>query len=161
MPSFDCKTNVPITVPPASYFECWGTRRLPSSIQFSVGPTSLISPNTTPCLNWPIVVQTGVLGRGLFGTNMCRPVWSAFSSSGFGIIFNYNQFATTNPIACSENVPNMTTTWSLGTTEAGVTYSMKQGYCSKNQITGIVEVAYSVIASNGLCSTPISIYFYG
>ena len=160
MPTFDCKNSTPTIKPPSIYFECWGNRRLPSSIQFSIGPTTLIPPNTTLCLNWPATVITGSLSKGLFGTNMCSPIWSGISN-GFGIVFNYQQYSTNMPISCSINVLDMTGTWSLGTTEANVTYSNTSGSCSQDPITKIVTMIFTTIANNGSCSSPITVTFNG
>jgi hypothetical protein len=169
MPTFDCKTNTPIVVPPPVYFQCWGTRVLPSYLNFTAGPTTLIPPNTIPCMNWPTTQVQGQMGRGFFGTNLCRTVWSVNigGTPGFTLFFgSKGQVSDPNfnylPLDCQINMPDLTQSWFVGTLESGViTYSSVTGSCSQNPLTGIVTLNYSATISNGLCSLPVSISFVG
>lgn len=169
MPSFDCKTNTPTVVPPPVYLQCWGTRILPSSLDFTAGPTTLISPNTTPCANWPTTLVTGQMARGFFGTNLCRTVWSVNIGGTPGFTLFFGSKAQVNdpnflylPLDCQIDIADITPYWFVGTLEAGIiNYTNIVGSCSQDPITKIVTLNYSATIDNGLCSCPVTISFVG
>lgn len=158
----DCSTLSPVTYPSPVYHYCWGRRALPSTMQFTAGPTTLIPPNTTPCVGWPTTVITGTMSRGVYGSSVCAASWSYINpSTGWGFVFNWTYPSGSQPVSCTIDMAEMFPLWVIGSNQAGITYLNPTGSCSQNPTTGVVTMTYSVTISNGLCQCPITVTFNG
>ena len=160
----DCSTLSPVTPTSPVYFQCWGNRALPATLSYSAGPTTNWS--AIACNDWPTSVITGTLYKGLFGNNLCNAIWSTSVGTNFGIIFNYNGFASNLlPVSCTINQASMTGDWSIGSIFAGVTYSLKSGSCSQASPpeSGLVTMTFSTTITSpyGGCVCPITVSFSG
>jgi len=145
----DCSSLAP---PPAAnriYHPCWGNRALPSTLNFSAGPSTPIPPNTSCNTGWPTTVVTGTLSR----TGGCDFAWG-YSTGSFGILFAWTVGGP--PLSCSINQTEMFPNWSLNNVVGTPT-----GSCSQNPTTGIVTMTFTGIISDGFCTAPVTITFSG
>ena len=160
--TLDCATLAPAPVQNRLFHLCWGMRALPSTLNFSAGPTTLVAPNTTMCPNWPTTLISGTMSRGLYGSSICNAVWSYINPTTlWGIDFNWTYPSGDQPISCSVNMAEMWPFWVVGSNQSGVTYINPTGSCSQDPVTGIVTMNFTVTLTNGLCTCPVTITFNG
>lgn len=145
----DCKTLAPAPAASRIYHPCWGNRPLPSTLNFSAGPSTLIPPNTSCNAGWPSSVITGTLSR----TGACNFVWG-YSSGSFGILFAWTVGGP--PLSCSINQTELFPNWSLNNVIGTPT-----GSCSQNPTTGIVTMTFTGTISDGFCTCPVTVSFSG
>jgi hypothetical protein len=147
--SLDCSSVAP---PPAGsriYHPCWGNRALPSTLNFSAGPSTPIPPNTSCNTGWPTTVITGTLSR----TGNCDFAWN-YSTGSFGILFAWTVGGP--PLSCSINQTELFPNWSLNNV-----IGTPSGSCSQNPSTGIVTMTFTGIISEGFCTCPVTVTFSG
>jgi len=145
----DCKTLEPTVPYNPSYHPCWGLRALPSTLNFTAGPSTPIPPNTSCNTGWPTTVITGTLAR----TGACDFAWS-YSSGSFTILFSWTNAGP--PISCTINQTELYPNWSLDNVTGTPT-----GSCSQNPSTGIVTLTFTGTISDGFCECPITVSFSG
>lgn len=148
--SLDCSSLAP---PPAAnriYHPCWGNRALPSTLNFSAGPSTPIPPNTSCNTGWPTTVITGTLTR----TSPCDFSWG-YSTGSFGILFAWTVGGP--PLSCSINQTEMFPQWSLNNLIGGTL----TGSCSQDPTTGIVTMTFTGTIGDGFCTCPVTITFNG
>jgi len=149
--SLDCSSVAP---PPAGsriYHPCWGNRALPSTLNFSAGPSTPIPPNTVCNSGWPTSVITGTLTR----SGPCEFVWFYSSPSGsFGIYFAWTVGGP--PLSCSINQTEMSPNWAFSNA-----VGVSTGSCSQNPTTGIVTMTFTGTIGDGFCTCPITVTFNG
>ena len=146
----DCSTLSPVAYPNPVYHPCWGRRALPSTMQFSAGPSTPIPPNTVCNSGWPTSVITGTLTR----SGPCNFVWGYSSGASFTILFAWTPVGP--PISCTIDQAAMFPNWSL----ANVT-GTPSGVCSQNPTTGIVTMTFTGVISDGICTCPVTVTYNG
>ena len=147
--SLDCSSLAPAPAASRIYHPCWGNRALPSTLNFSAGPSTPIPPNTSCNTGWPTTVVTGTLSR----TGVCDFAWG-YSTGSFGILFAWTVGGP--PLSCSINQAEMFPNWSLNNVVGTPT-----GSCSQNPTTGIVTMTFTGTISDGFCTCPITVTFSG
>lgn len=147
--NIDCKTIEPIVVYNPVFHPCWGRRALPSTLQFTAGPSTPIPPNTSCNTGWPTTVITGTLSR----SGPCDFVWG-YSSGSFAILFAWTNSGP--PISCTINQTELFPNWSVSNVTGTPT-----GNCSQDPNTGIVTLTFTAIISDGFCTCPVTITFNG
>ena len=147
--SLDCSSVAPAPAASRIYHPCWGNRALPSTLNFSAGPSTPIPPNTSCNTGWPTTVVTGTLSR----TGVCDFAWG-YSTGSFGILFAWTVGGP--PLSCSINQAEMFPNWSLSNVVGTPT-----GSCSQNPTTGIVTMTFTGTISDGFCTCPITVTFSG
>jgi len=148
--SLDCSSVAP---PPAAsriYHPCWGNRALPSTLNFSAGPSTPIPPNTSCNSGWPLSVITGTLTR----TGPCNFFWGYSSGGSFAFYFAWTSGGP--PLSCTINQSDMTLDWAISNATGTAT-----GSCSQDPTTGIVTMTFSAIVTDGFCTCPVTITFNG
>lgn len=145
----DCSTLSPTPYPSPAYHPCWGRRALPSTLQFTAGPSSPIPPNTACNTGWP----TGVISGDLTRVGPCSFTWG-FSVGSFGLFFGWTQVGP--PISCSANQAELFPSWSLNNVTG-----TPSGSCSQNPATGIVTLTFTGVISDGFCTCPVTVTYNG
>jgi len=145
----DCKTLAPAPAASRVYHPCWGNRPLPSTLNFSAGPSTPIPPNTSCNAGWPTTVITGTLAR----TGVCDFSWG-YSTGSFGILFAWTVGGP--PLSCSINQAELFPNWSLNNVVGTPT-----GSCSQDPVTGIVTMTFTGTISDGFCTCPVTVSFSG
>lgn len=145
----DCKTLEPSVAYNPAFHPCWGLRALPSTLNFTAGPSTPIPPNTSCNTGWPTTVITGTLAR----TGPCDFTWG-YSTGSFGILFSWTNLGP--PISCTINQTELFPDWSLDNVNGTPT-----GSCSQDPTTGIVTLTFTGTISDGFCNCPVTVSFSG
>jgi hypothetical protein len=161
--SIDCRGRSPQLLFKPVYHICWGYRRIPSTINYIVGPANIQDP--VACFGWPTSEVSGTMSRGtLDGFGACYAAWSAITGTGFRINFAYGNAQNEYPISTVINRASLIGEFSIGIDMPGqLVYSNVSSYCFQSpQPTGQVTMTSSCVVSIAdKCSCPVTVWYQG